>query len=203
MSCRTCFGSCHPEERNDEGSLNLFQSRIRERFFATLRMTAAKFVSIRVSNLKIELIIKMSNFIKNIFARLKFYRSRDPSTFTATSDIPLALKNTKYDSGITHRTFTLLCKLIYDGYTYNKLDILRNHTKQSYDQVSMYITGWIGKFRSAPHRDRWIMVRIPLFVLIAMFLILKFGYLFSPPKIITTFPGNQSSEAPLDAKIEI
>ena len=145
----------------------------------------------------------MSNFIKNIFAGLKFYRSRDPSTFTATSDIPLALKNTKYDSGITHRTFTLLCKLIYDGYTYNKLDILRNHTKQSYDQVSMYITGWIGKFRSAPHRDRWIMVRIPLFVLIAMFLILKFGYLFSPPKIITTFPGNQSSEAPLDAKIEI
>ncbi|KKT77447.1 MAG: Alpha-2-macroglobulin domain-containing protein [Microgenomates group bacterium GW2011_GWB1_44_8] len=47
------------------------------------------------------------------------------------------------------------------------------------------------------------MVNKPLFILVTLFSILKFGYLFSPPKVATSFPGDQSADALLDSKIEI
>ena len=85
----------------------------------------------------------------------------------------------------------------------NKLPVLQYHAKQIYDKVSKYVIGWIGRFKIASNRERWVMIRKPLFVLIALFLILKFGYLFLPPKIATSFPGNQSAEATLDSKVEV
>ena len=61
----------------------------------------------------------------------------------------------------------------------------------------------VNRFKTASNRDRWLMIKKPLFAIMALFLILKFGPLFLPPKIVTSFPGDQSTEAPLDSKIEI
>lgn len=85
----------------------------------------------------------------------------------------------------------------------SKLQVLQYQAKQIYDKVSKYVIEWIGKFRTSSNKERWIMVRKPLFVLIVLLLIIKFGYLFLPPKIATSFPGNQSAEAPLDSKVEV
>ena len=61
----------------------------------------------------------------------------------------------------------------------------------------------VNRFKTASNRDRWLMIKKPLFAIMPLFLILKFRPLFLPPKIVTSFPGDQSTEAPLDSKIEI
>lgn len=58
-------------------------------------------------------------------------------------------------------------------------------------------------FIHASPRHRWTMVRIPILLVAAAVLIAKFGGNFLPPNIVTTFPGHESAEAPLDSKIEI
>lgn len=62
---------------------------------------------------------------------------------------------------------------------------------------------WHVEFQQAATPQKWRMVKVPVCILLAAFLLLKFGPLFTPPKILTTFPGNRSTEAPLDSKIEI
>src|SRR5258708_3988148 len=69
--------------------------------------------------------------------------------------------------------------------------------------VTTHSTNWIQRFKVAPSRERWLMIKKPLLIFIALFLLVKFGPLFTPPKILTSFPGNQSVEAPLDTKIEV
>lgn len=84
-----------------------------------------------------------------------------------------------------------------------KLPILHYHAQKHYDTVNTHTANWIERFKTSSHKERWLMVRKPLLILIAIFLVLKFGNLFFPPKIATTFPGNQSVEAPLDSRIEV
>lgn len=85
----------------------------------------------------------------------------------------------------------------------NKIPILHAHAQRHAETVQMHSTNWITKFKESPPSGRWVMVRKPLGILIALFLIIKFGYLFFPPNISTSFPGNKSVEAPLDSKIEV
>jgi len=84
-----------------------------------------------------------------------------------------------------------------------KLPILQLYIKQNYNKVIGYIHKQTNKFKLASKKERWVIIRKPLFILIVFLFIFKFGYLFLPPKIATSFPGNQSAEAPLDSKIEI
>lgn len=78
-----------------------------------------------------------------------------------------------------------------------------NSTKFYYFKGKEYSLNWLGKFRFATNKEKWQMTRVPLFILAFLLIIIIFGHLFLPPKIVTSFPGNQSSEAPLDSKIEI
>ena len=81
----------------------------------------------------------------------------------------------------------------------NKIPILHAHVQRHAETVQTHSSNWIAKFRQSPPSERWVMVRKPLPVLVALFLIIKFGYLFFPPNISTSFPGNKSVEAPLDS----
>jgi uncharacterized protein YfaS (alpha-2-macroglobulin family) len=80
---------------------------------------------------------------------------------------------------------------------------MHTYSKEIFKKVVGYIKRFVKEFKYASNRDRWLMVSRPIYVLIALFFIWKFGFLFFPPKIVTSFPGNQSTEAPLDSKIEI
>lgn len=88
-------------------------------------------------------------------------------------------------------------------YIKGKLPILHYHAQKHYDAVNTHTTNWIERFKTSPRKERWLMVRKPLMVIIVISLVLKFGNLFFPPKIATSFPGNQSVEAPLDSRIEV
>ncbi|MBI4225862.1 Ig-like domain-containing protein [Candidatus Roizmanbacteria bacterium] len=83
------------------------------------------------------------------------------------------------------------------------LPILHHHTKENYTKLSTRFLSWQQEFKQADKPKRWQMVKKPVVVIVGLFLLIKFGPLFTPPRIITTFPGNMSSEAPLDSKIEI
>lgn len=85
----------------------------------------------------------------------------------------------------------------------SNLPILHYHAQRHYDTVNTHTTNWIQRFKAAPRREKWLMTRKPLAILIVIVLILKFWPLFVPPKIATSFPGNQSAEAPLDSRIEV
>jgi len=85
----------------------------------------------------------------------------------------------------------------------SKLPILHRHAQHQFKTVNTYVTLWIQRFKHASQRERWAMIRNPLCVLLALFLLIQFGPLFIPPKILTSFPGNKSLEAPLDSKIEV
>jgi len=65
----------------------------------------------------------------------------------------------------------------------------------------------IQTFIHASPRVKLRMVRIPLGILgimaVLAWAVITFGSLFSPPKILYSFPGNQSLDAPLETKVEI
>lgn len=69
--------------------------------------------------------------------------------------------------------------------------------------IEQPVVRWLQSFAHASPRNRWTMVRIPLFLVAAAVLIAKFGSNFLPPNIATTFPGHESIEAPLDSTIEV
>ncbi len=66
-----------------------------------------------------------------------------------------------------------------------------------------FAQGWIERFRNSSFQERFRMIKKPVVLVIALFLIFTFGPLFFPPQIVTSFPGNKSSEAPLDSKFEV
>ncbi len=82
-------------------------------------------------------------------------------------------------------------------------ELFHIHAQKYYDIVSTHTTNWLNTFKASTSGDRWRMLKKPVFLCIAFFLILQFGTLFFPPKIATTFPGNNSAETPLDSKIEV
>lgn len=83
------------------------------------------------------------------------------------------------------------------------LPILHFHAQKHYTTINLHSTSWIQRFKLSTNKERWIMLRKPFFVIIILFFIIKFAPLFSPPKINSSFPGDQSSEVPLDSSIEI
>lgn len=85
----------------------------------------------------------------------------------------------------------------------SKLPVLHYHAQKHYTIINTHATNWIERFKTSSPKERWRMTGKPLFLLIALFLVFKFGNLFFPPKIVSVTPGNQSTEVPLDAKIEI
>jgi len=89
------------------------------------------------------------------------------------------------------------------NYVFDKLPIIHHQAKEHYTRLNTHLLNWHSEFKQADHPKKWQMVKKPVLLVVALFLIFKFGPLFIPPKIMTTFPGNMSSEAPLDSKIEI
>ena len=88
-------------------------------------------------------------------------------------------------------------------YIEDKLPILHHHAKEHYTRLNTYLINWHQEFKQADRPKKWQMVKKPILIIITILLLIRFGPLFTPPKIMTTFPGNLSSEAPLDSKIEI
>ncbi|MBP8591306.1 Ig-like domain-containing protein [Candidatus Shapirobacteria bacterium] len=84
-----------------------------------------------------------------------------------------------------------------------KRSFLWQRTKQIYKRISQKVVNWFSRFKLASNQERWAMARKPLLIFIALFLVLEFGDLFLPPRITTSFPGNQDAEVPLDSRIEI
>jgi len=89
------------------------------------------------------------------------------------------------------------------NYIADKLPIIHHRAKEHYTRLNTHILNLHQEFKQADHSKRWQMVKKPLFVIITFFLLVKLGPFFIPPKIMTSFPGNQSAEAPLDSRIEI
>lgn len=85
----------------------------------------------------------------------------------------------------------------------SKLSVLLNLSKKYSVIARQYVVTWVQSFKLAAPRQRWLLIRKPLFLLIIFSLAVKFGYLFLPPKIVNSFPGNQNLEASLDTKIEV
>lgn len=83
------------------------------------------------------------------------------------------------------------------------LPLIRQHAVIYYKAVKTYAVNWIIRFRNAAPKNRLIMIAKPLAVLVILLVLFKFGYLLTPPKINTSFPGNSSAEAPLDSRIEV
>lgn len=94
---------------------------------------------------------------------------------------------------LTQRYVTVL-----KGFLLRVLSAGKKHGTLIYHRV----VDWVRSFQSAPPEVRWKMVRIPVFIGIAAIILLTVGPLFIPPKILTTFPGNQGKDTPLDSKIE-
>lgn len=65
------------------------------------------------------------------------------------------------------------------------------------------IRSWTERFKLASPRQKWRMVRLPAILTILVFLIVNLAPFFTPPRIQTSFPGDQSLENPLDSQIEI
>jgi len=89
------------------------------------------------------------------------------------------------------------------NYISDKLPIIHHRAKEHYTRLNTHLLNWHSEFKQADHPKKWQMVKKPILIIISLFLLIKFGPLFIPPKIMTTFPGNMSTEAPLDSKIEI
>lgn len=85
----------------------------------------------------------------------------------------------------------------------NKALVFLKLWQKYFGTAKKFIITWFQTFQRSSGKQRWLMVRKPLLAVISLFLILKFGHLFLPPKITTSFPGDRSSEVPLDSKIEI
>jgi len=89
------------------------------------------------------------------------------------------------------------------NYITDKLPIIHHRVKEHYTKLNTHILNRHREFKQANRLKQWQMVKRPLFIIIAFFLLIKFGPLFTPPKIMTSYPGNHSAEAPLDSRIEI
>lgn len=89
------------------------------------------------------------------------------------------------------------------NYVSDKLPIIHHRTKEHYTRLNTHLLNWHSEFKQSDHPKKWQMVKKPVLIIIMLFLLIKFGPLFFPPKIMTTFPGNMSTEAPLDSKIEV
>ncbi|MBI3379348.1 Ig-like domain-containing protein [Candidatus Gottesmanbacteria bacterium] len=88
-------------------------------------------------------------------------------------------------------------------YFENKFLSFLSYTKKQIGTVEKNGIIWFQDLVQANSQKRWLMLRKPLFIVVAILLIIKFGNLFMPPKIMTSFPGNQSAEVPLDSRVEI
>lgn len=100
----------------------------------------------------------------------------------------------------------LLLFLVLLAYVRNKFILVQQVVLrfQTFAQgVISYVLLWITQFKQATLKQRWVMVRKPLIALVIILLLVNFGPLFFPPKLMTTFPGNQSAEAPLDSRVEV
>lgn len=75
--------------------------------------------------------------------------------------------------------------------------------KKSLSLVQTMAMSWIQKFKYSSRNERWEMIKRPIFIIVAIMLIARFGNLFLPPKVYTSFPGNESLEASLDSKVEV
>lgn len=61
----------------------------------------------------------------------------------------------------------------------------------------------ISHFTNASNPEKWIMIRIPVFICIALIFIFTIGPRFLPPKIMTSFPENKSTGALLTQSLEV
>jgi len=62
---------------------------------------------------------------------------------------------------------------------------------------------WWPKFKIAPPKQKAYMLRIPIAIILAIYLFNRFGSAFAPPQVVVTFPGEAASEIPLDSVIEV
>lgn len=85
----------------------------------------------------------------------------------------------------------------------SKLQNLFLTAKKILDKIKIFVIDWTEKYKLASNQDRWKIIRKPLFIFILLLFIGRFGYLFLPPKIDYSFPGDQSSEIQLDARVEV
>ena len=83
------------------------------------------------------------------------------------------------------------------------LSHLHHHTNLHYTKLNTKLLKWHEEFHQADQPKRWLMLKKPLIFIVVVLLIVKFFPLVIPPKIISSFPANNSGEAPLEAKIEI
>ena len=62
---------------------------------------------------------------------------------------------------------------------------------------------WVIRFRQVEPKEKWSMVRRPIYFIVACYLVILVGPYFFPPRVATSFPANASIEAPLSGAIEI
>lgn len=70
-------------------------------------------------------------------------------------------------------------------------------------KILLVVTQFVEKYRSASSQEKVLLLKKSIIFLILLFLINRFGHIFLPPKIVTSFPGNEAVEISLDSKIEI
>ncbi len=103
------------------------------------------------------------------------------------------------------------------GYWINREKVITHieeHSKKVRDQffpkvilfsrmVLKKISDWLKKFYGASPKDKWHMVQKPVIIALVIFLIVLYGPLFLPPRIMTSFPGDKTTGAPLSSTIEV
>jgi len=65
------------------------------------------------------------------------------------------------------------------------------------------IVNWLRNFKESSFKDRLRMAIKPAAAVTVVYLILSYGKLFLPPKIVVTFPGNEGESIPLDSNFEV
>lgn len=85
----------------------------------------------------------------------------------------------------------------------SRYPLIAAHTISGFHRGSVIGHLWMTDFLSAPPRRKWQIVRLPALCVLAIYLVVVFGHFFIPPKIMVSFPGNNSQEAPLNGRIEI
>ncbi len=71
------------------------------------------------------------------------------------------------------------------------------------NRVITYVKEWLQRFRTSSRQEQLRIIKKPGLIFIVLFLLWQIGPLFLPPRVSFSFPGNASTENPLDSKIEI
>ncbi len=75
--------------------------------------------------------------------------------------------------------------------------------KKTTTHMTAVIRAWLTRFMHETPKGKWLMVRMPVIILAVLWVLVSYGPLFLPPRIMTSFPGNKTTGAPLSSTIEV